>query len=114
LLVQWFANRYRHKANHVVVRLCRALAIGADAGLPTGMIIEMGVLAASAPEITAHVAQFTAAQKQTQPLAQTFKDCPLLPQQMHAYLDVAQRTGDRSTPLLQLARLLESGIATKK
>jgi len=100
---RWFQQRPKY----VRGRLLRALTIAIEGGLPLGRAIELAVGATSNPEISAHVGRFTREQLSSQPLSRTFADCPMVPREMTAAMEVAEATGDYSGTLRRMADLYE-------
>ena len=100
---QWFQQRPRY----VRGRLLRALTIGIESGLPLGRAVELAVSATANKAIRAHVARFTREQLSGQPLSKTFANCPVVPREMAAAMEVAEATGDYAGTLKKMADLYE-------
>jgi type II secretory pathway component PulF len=100
---RWFQQRPKY----VRGRLLRALTIGIESGLPLGRAVELAVSATANDAIRKHLARFTREQLAGQPLSRTFKDCPVVPREMTAAMEVAEATGDYSGTLKKMADLYE-------
>lgn len=111
VLVRSVAGRYRKRREFVLGRLCRALAMGVEAGLPIAAVAEFAVAAADHTELSAHVAGIPRRERGRQPLAQTFAGCRLLPFELIASLEVADATGNYNDTLVKLAGIYDGGFA---
>lgn len=100
---KWFQQRPKY----VRGRLLRALTIGIESGLPLGRAVELAVNATANQAIRAHVARFTREQLGSQPLSKTFANCPVVPREMAAAMEVAEATGDYTGTLKKMAELYE-------
>jgi type II secretory pathway component PulF len=103
------ARHYAGKPALVRVRLLRALATAAEAGLPLGRAVALGVEAAASTELASHVAR-QGGRVMSQSLADTFRNAPLVTPEMAAVLDVADRTGNYTDTLRKLADLYDEGF----
>ena len=108
-LVLAVAQRFQQRPTYVRGRLLRALTIGIESGLPLGRAVELAVNATANDAIRSHVARFTREQLSSQPLSRTFADCPVVPCEMTAAMEVAEATGDYSATLKKMADLYEGG-----
>jgi type II secretory pathway component PulF len=104
------ARRYRNRPKVVLARLCRAMALGVEAGLPLDRVVRLAAEATESPEITRHVAHIPIQQRRGQPLAETFGGSAIVPREMIAALQVADETGDYGNTLKKLAELYEDGF----
>ncbi len=104
------ARWYRGRPKIVLVRLCRALTLGVEAGLSLDRVVPLAVEAAASDDLTAHVRRVPAQQLRTQPLERTFAGAPGVPFEMLAALRVADETGDYGNTLRKLADLYEDGF----
>ncbi len=101
------ARWYRGRPQFVVARLCRALALGVEAGLPLGRVIDLGVKSAANVELTNHVARVPVRERGNQPLAQTFGGSTVVPREVIAAMEVADTTGDYRNTLRKLAEMYD-------
>ena len=104
------ARWFRRHPKIVLVRLCRALALGVEAGLSLDRVVQLAVDAAASGDLTAHVSRVPAPQLRAQPLEKTFAGAPGVPFEMLAALKVADETGDYGNTLRKLADLYEDGF----
>ena len=104
------ARWFRRRPKIVLVRLCRALALGVEAGLSLDRVVQLAVDAAASGDLTAHVRRVPARQRRAQPLESTFAGAPGIPFEMLAALKVAAETGDYANTLRKLADLYEDGF----
>jgi type II secretory pathway component PulF len=102
------AKGFQQQPRHVRGRLLRALTIGIESGLPLGRAVELAVDACANAAVRAHVARFTRQELSTQPLSRTFADCPMVPREMTAAMEVAEASGDYSGTLRKMADLYET------
>ena len=100
---------YRSRPKLVMARLCRALALGVEAGLPLGRVVDLGIKAAASRDLSAHVARFPSTQRGGQPLAITFRGTKVVPHEVIAALEVADASGNYGDTLRKLADLYDSG-----
>lgn len=105
-LLRIVARRYRNRPKVVRVRLCRALAIAVEAGLP----MDLGVQAADDASLTEHLARLPAAARANQTLADTLAGWSRLTPDMQQVLGVADETGDYTNTLKRLADLYDDGF----
>ena len=105
-LLRIVARRYRNRPKVVRARLCRALAIAVEAGLP----MDLGVQAADDASLTEHLARLPAAARANQTLADTLAGWSLLTPDMQQVLGVADQTGDYTNTLKRLADLYDDGF----
>lgn len=105
------ARWYGGRPKFVRGRLARALTLGVEAGLPLGRAIVLAVDAAASPAIAAHVARIPPTALGSQPLAQTFAGCPVIPREMLATMEIADATGNYGETLRRLADLYDGGNA---
>ncbi|MBI4542094.1 MAG: type II secretion system F family protein [Gemmatimonadetes bacterium] len=103
------ARWYGRRTKFVLGRLCRALALGVEAGLSLDRVVDLAVKAAASPRLAAHVARIPRDVRGGQPLAKTLAGAGLVPQQMLAALEVADTTGNYSDTLKRLADLYDGG-----
>ncbi len=104
------ARWYRGRPKVVLVRLCRALAVGVEAGLSLDRVVKLAVDSAADRDLVEHVGRIPPRQLRTQPLEKTFAGCALIPFEMRAALNVAHETGDYGNTLRKLADLYEDGF----
>ena len=109
-LLRIVARRYRNRPKVVLARLCRALAIAVEAGLPMDRVVDLGVKAADDASLTKHVARLPAGSRANQPLADTFAGWSRLTPDMQQVLAVADETGDYTNTLKRLADLYDDGF----
>jgi type II secretory pathway component PulF len=100
---RWFQQRPKY----VRGRLLRSLTIAVESGLPLGRAIELAVNATANTAIRAHVARFTREQLGGQPLSRTFAECPVVPREMTAAMEVAEASGDYAGTLKKMAEFYE-------
>ncbi len=105
-LLRIVARHYRNRPKVVRARLCRALAIAVEAGLP----MDLGVQAADDASLTEHLARLPAAARANQTLADTLAGWSLLTPDMQQVLGVADQTGDYTNTLKRLADLYDDGF----
>lgn len=105
-LLRIVARRYRNRPKVVRARLCRALAIAVEAGLP----MDLGVQAADDASLTEHLARLPAAARANQTLADTLAGWSRLTPDMQQVLGVADQTGDYTNTLKRLADLYDDGF----
>ncbi len=105
-LLRIVARHYRNRPKVVRARLCRALAIAVEAGLP----MDLGVQAADDASLTEHLARLPAAARANQTLADTFVGWSRLTPDMQQVLGVADQTGDYTNTLKRLADLYDDGF----
>lgn len=105
-LLRIVARRYRNRPKVVRARLCRALAIAVEAGLP----MDLGVQAADDASLTEHLARLPAAARANQTLADTLAGWSRLTPDMQQVLGVADETGDYTNTLKRLADLYDDGF----
>lgn len=101
---------YLQKPAYVLGRLLRALTIAIEAGLPLGRAVPLAAQATGSATVLAHV-QAQGARVLGQPLAATFRGCPLVPREALAALEVADVSGDYQGALRRLADLVEGSGA---
>lgn len=104
------ARAYRRRPKVVLARLCRALAIGVEAGLSLDRVVDVAVAAAESPEL-APVRAIPARILQGQPLAETFERAAIVPAEMLGALRVAEETGNYRDTLRKLADLYHAGFS---
>ena len=104
------ARWYRGRPKVVLVRLCRALAVGVEAGLSLDRVVKLAVDSAADCDLADHVGRIPPRQLRTQTLEKTFAGCALIPFEMRAALNVAHETGDYGNTLRKLADLYEDGF----
>jgi type II secretory pathway component PulF len=100
------AKWYRRKRKFVLARLCRALALGVEAGLPLDRVVTLAVKAAADPDVAAHVQRLSARQRGSQTLADTFAHT-IVPTKMLAALRVADASGNYGDTMKKLAALYD-------
>lgn len=105
-LLRIVARRYRNRPKVVRARLCRALAIAVEAGLP----MDLGVQAADDASLTEHLARLPAAARANQTLADTLAGWSRLTPDMQQVLGVADQAGDYTNTLKRLADLYDDGF----
>jgi type II secretory pathway component PulF len=105
-LLRIVARRYRNRPKVARARLCRALAIAVEAGLP----MDLGVQAADDASLTEHLARLPAAARANQTLADTLAGWSRLTPDMQQVLGVADQTGDYTNTLKRLADLYDDGF----
>jgi type II secretory pathway component PulF len=107
-LLMAVVHGFLRRPKYVRGRLLRALAFGVESGLPLGKAVALAVEAADDDGIRQHVGRIGASRISSQPLAETFRGCPLFDAPMIAALVVAGESGDYSGSLRRLAELYES------
>ena len=105
-LLRIVARRYRNRPKVARARLCRALAIAVEAGLP----MDLGVQAADDASLTEHLARLPAAARANQTLADTLAGWSRLTPDMQQVLGVADQAGDYTNTLKRLADLYDDGF----
>ncbi len=105
-VAQWFRNRPKV----VLARLCRAMALGVESGLPLDRVVKLAVDVAASRNIAEHVARIPPQQLRGQPLEKTFADLKIVPPEMLAALKVADETGNYGATLEKLADLYDDGF----
>ncbi len=103
------ARRYGRRRKFVLGRLCRALALGVEAGLPLDRVVTLAVKAAANPDLSAHVQRLSARQRGSQPLSDTFSRT-IVPMEMLAALKVADASGNYSDTMKKLAALYDGNF----
>ncbi len=104
------ARSYRNRPKVVLARLCRAVAVGVEAGLSLDRVVRLAVDATGTRELAGHVGRIPRQQLRGNPLASTFSGSALVPHEMVAALRVADETGDYTNTLKKLAELYEDGF----
>lgn len=104
------ARHYRNRPKVVRARLCRALAIAVEAGLPMDRVVDLGLQAADDASLTEHLARLPAAARANQTLADTLAGWSRLTPDMQQVLGVADETGDYTNTLKRLADLYDDGF----
>jgi type II secretory pathway component PulF len=104
------ARSYRNRPKIVLARLCRAMAVGVEAGLSLDRVVQLAVDATGSRELAGYVARIPRPQLRSQPLAATFSGSALVSPEMVAALQVAEETGDYTNTLKKLAELYEDGF----
>jgi type II secretory pathway component PulF len=84
-------------------RFARALAIGAEAGLPPGRVARLAAEASGSSELRAHVAKRTERELGTMKLAALFDGCRGVPAALLGQMAVADATGDYADTLRRYA-----------
>ena len=105
-VAQWFRSRPKV----VLARLCRAMALGVESGLPLDRVVKLAVDAAASRNIAEHVGRIPLQQLRGQPLERTFADLKIVPPEMLAALKVADETGNYGDTLEKLAELYGDGF----
>lgn len=108
--VRWFARRQRNRTKVVLARLCRALALGVQSGLPLDRVLDVGVSAAADPSLERHIEAIAPGTRHGQPLAETLRGWSRIPTEMHAALTVADQTGNYHDTLVRLAAQYDDGF----
>jgi len=106
-LLRSVARWYGGKREFVLARLCRALALAVEAGLPLDRVVDLGVKAADDPRLAAHVKGMTVRERGTQTLASTLGGPGILPHEVLAALRVADETGNYRDTMKRLATLYD-------
>lgn len=105
-VAQWSRNRPKV----VLARLCRAMALGVESGLPLDRVVKLAVDVAASRYIVEHVARIPPQQLRGQPLEKTFANLKMVPPEMLAALRVADETGNYGDTLKKLADLYDDGF----
>jgi type II secretory pathway component PulF len=84
-------------------RFARALAIGAEAGLPPGRVVRLAVDVSGSAELRAHIARRTERELSTMKLAALFAGCRAVPGALLAQMAVADASGDYLNTLTRYA-----------
>ena len=105
-VAQWFRSRPKV----VLARLCRAMALGVESGLPLDRVVKLAVDAAASRNIAEHVGRIPLQQLRGQPLERTFADLKIVPPEMLAALKVADETGNYGYTHEKVAELYGDGF----
>jgi type II secretory pathway component PulF len=109
-IVESVARTRAGHARWVRARLARALATALEASAPLDRAIDLAVQATGDREIEAHVKRVPLVQRRAQPVSETFRDCPLVPEELLAAMRVAETTGDWRTTVGRMGELYEDGF----
>jgi type II secretory pathway component PulF len=82
------------RAVYSVPRFARALAIGAEMGLPAGRFMRLAVGESGSPDLRRHIAKRSDRQLSVMPIAVVFEGCWAVPPALLAQMKVADATGD--------------------
>lgn len=97
------------RAVYALPRFVRALAIGAETGLPLGRVVRLAVDVSGNSELRRHIAKRSERQLSLMPLATLFDGCRVVPPALLGQMKVADATGDYADTLKRSADALENG-----
>ena len=93
-----------------VPRFARALAVGAEAGLPLGRLVRLAVDISGNADLRRHIANRSERQLSIVPMATLLEGCRAVPAELLGQMKVAEATGDYAATLKRYADGLESKI----
>lgn len=94
----------------VRARLARSIATAMEAGAPIDRVIELSLGAAASPELERCVKRVPLAKRRAQPLSQTLRGCPGVPDELLAAIQVAESTGRWNESVGRMGELYEEGF----
>lgn len=101
------SKTYQQRPSLVLARLLRGLSLAVEAGLSLERSLDLGVAAAGSEELARHVARVPREQRRGQSLAETFRRVPVVPHEVVAALEIADKTGNYRDTLQKLAQLYD-------
>jgi type II secretory pathway component PulF len=105
-LLAGVVGHYLQRPAFVLGRALRALVIAIEAGLPVGRAVTLAAESSGHPDLRAWV-QRQGGRVAQQPLAETFRGCPIVTPEALAAMQVADASGDYAGTLGRLATLVE-------
>ena len=96
------------RSAYSIPRFARALAVGAEAGLPLGRLVQLSVAISDNADLKRHIANRSERQLSIIPLANLFEGCRAVPAELLGQMKVADATGDYAATLTRYADTLES------
>lgn len=94
----------------VRARLARSLATAVEAGASLDRVIDLAIGAAGSPELENCVKRVPLVKRRTQPLSETIRGCPHVPEELLGAIRVAEQTGDWQNTVGRLGDLYEDGF----
>jgi type II secretion system (T2SS) protein F len=94
----------------VRARLARSLATAMEAGATLDRAIDLAVGAAGSREIETCVKRVPLAKRRAQPLSETFRGCPRVPEELLQAMRVAEATGNWGNTVGRMGELYEDGF----
>ena len=98
------------RSAYSIPRFARALAVGAEAGLPLGRLVRLSVAISDNADLRRHIANRSDRQLSIIPLANLFEGCRAVPTELLGQMKVADATGDYAATLKRYADSLESNV----